>query len=203
MEALGLKTLFAAFMNKVHACDISPKLSQLKFYQGERKSKSSAPTPEDTGHILGILSSLFFNLPSESVPRIRLLSKFADSEYEKVDRLLEIRESAVTRLKITDREIAAARTEAMADADDDEDDAELWYLRRLDGGLFTLQTVDTILGWICMEDDGVSCPAILIVPVYLPGVTSDAVARTIHIGSKRHVTERYCQRSERIPWQHW
>lgn len=32
---------------------------------------------------------------------------------------------------------------------------DLWYLRRLDGGLFTLQTVDYILGWICMEDDGV------------------------------------------------
>ena len=32
---------------------------------------------------------------------------------------------------------------------------DLWYLRKLDGGLFTLQTVDYILGWICMEDDGV------------------------------------------------
>lgn len=31
-----------------------------------------------------------------------------------------------------------------------------WYLRRLDGGLFTLQTVDYILAWLTMEDDGVS-----------------------------------------------
>ena len=31
----------------------------------------------------------------------------------------------------------------------------MWYLRRLDGGLFTLQTVDYILAWISMEDDGV------------------------------------------------
>lgn len=29
------------------------------------------------------------------------------------------------------------------------------YLRRLDGGLYTLQTVDYILAWIIMEDDGV------------------------------------------------
>lgn len=36
------------------------------------------------------------------------------------------------------------------------EDQDLWYLRRLDGGLFTLQTVDYILGWIIMEDDGVS-----------------------------------------------
>lgn len=33
-----------------------------------------------------------------------------------------------------------------------------WYSRRLDGGLFALQMVDYILGWICMEDDGVSTP---------------------------------------------
>jgi len=30
-----------------------------------------------------------------------------------------------------------------------------WYLRRLEGGLYTLQTVDYILAWVCMEDDGV------------------------------------------------
>jgi len=35
------------------------------------------------------------------------------------------------------------------------EDETAWYLRRLDGGLFTLQTVDYILAWICMEDDGV------------------------------------------------
>lgn len=36
-----------------------------------------------------------------------------------------------------------------------EDEGALWYLRRLDGGLFTLQTVDYILAWLTMEDDGV------------------------------------------------
>lgn len=33
---------------------------------------------------------------------------------------------------------------------------EMTYLRRLDGGLFTLQTVDYILAWLMVEDDGVS-----------------------------------------------
>ena len=36
-----------------------------------------------------------------------------------------------------------------------EDEEALWYLRRLDGGLFTLQTVDYIIAWLTMEDDGV------------------------------------------------
>lgn len=106
------------------------------------------------------MSSLFSNLASDSVPRIRLLSKFADSEYEKVDRLLELREHAVVRLKATEKEIAAAKAEAAEGGEEeDESDAEVWYLRRLDGGLFTLQTVDYILAWICMEDDGVRAPA--------------------------------------------
>jgi len=33
---------------------------------------------------------------------------------------------------------------------------DVLYIRRLDGGLFTLQTVDYILAWLMMEDDGVS-----------------------------------------------
>jgi len=36
------------------------------------------------------------------------------------------------------------------------DSEDAIYLRRLDGGLFTLQTVDYILAWLMMEDDGVS-----------------------------------------------
>lgn len=36
------------------------------------------------------------------------------------------------------------------------EEEDMWYLRRLDGGLFTLQTVDYILAWVAMEDDGVS-----------------------------------------------
>jgi beta-catenin-like protein 1 len=42
----------------------------------------------------------------------------------------------------------------------EEEDA--WYLRRLESGLFTLQTVDYILAWIAMEDDGVrTCSRLL------------------------------------------
>jgi hypothetical protein len=41
----------------------------------------------------------------------------------------------------------------------DEEEAD-WYLRRMDAGLSSLQNADYILGWVCMEDDGVSCIAI-------------------------------------------
>lgn len=60
------------------------------------------------------------------------------------------------RLGVTEREIQEARLEMEGDGDGEGDEGDLWYLRRLDGGLFTLQSVDYILGWLCMEDDGVS-----------------------------------------------
>lgn len=141
VEVLGLKTLFAAFMGK-----------------GSRKSKSNTPptTSEDTSHILGIISSLFSNIPSDSPDRIRLLTKFVENNYEKADKLLEVRENAHNRLKVVDTEIEAEKKETLADGGETEsEDEDLFYLRRLEGGLFTLQTVDYIIAWVVMEDDGI------------------------------------------------
>ena len=87
---------------------------------------------------------------------MRLLAKFVENTYEKVDRLLDIREGAGSRLKVVDKEIETERME-MKEAGETigEVDEDRWYLRRLDGGLYTLQVVDYILAWVCMEDDGV------------------------------------------------
>lgn len=70
-----------------------------------KKGKAAAPASEDTSHTLGIISSLFTNLPSDSPARIRLLAKFVESQYEKTDKLLEIRDAARTRLKAVNKEI--------------------------------------------------------------------------------------------------
>ena len=94
VEALGLKTLFSAFMGKTSK---------------KGKSTTTLPDSEDINHILGIISSLFSNLESDSTHRIRLLAKFVESDYEKVDKLLDVRESARTRLQLTDREVAEER----------------------------------------------------------------------------------------------
>ncbi|KAG6332958.1 hypothetical protein ID866_6132 [Astraeus odoratus] len=141
IEALGLKTLFSAFMGK----------------QTSKKQKhgTSFQATEDASHILGIISSLFTNLPSDSSDRIRLLAKFVENNYEKVDKLLEMREHASNRLKAVDAEIEAEKKELLAEGAIEPGNEDLWYLQRLDGGLFTLQTVDYILAWIAMEDDGV------------------------------------------------
>ncbi|KAI0638180.1 DUF1716-domain-containing protein [Trametes polyzona] len=139
VDALGLKTLFSTFM-------------------GGKKQKVTAghAASEDTAHTLGIVSSLLSNLASDSPARIRLLAKFVENNYEKPEKLLEIRDAAQGRLKVTDKEIADEKKRMEDEGEEIEPEMEdLWYLRRLDGGLFTLQTVDYILAWIAMEDDGV------------------------------------------------
>ncbi|KAH7343526.1 DUF1716-domain-containing protein [Rhizoctonia solani] len=140
IEAMGLKPLFSAFMGK-----------------NSKKSKSGTamPASEDIGHILGVIASLFANLDSDSPPRIRVLAKFVEGEYEKVDRLVELREQAESRLKITDREINAEKKELLAEGEDVSEMEDIFLLRRLDGGLFTLQIIDVLLAWVIMEDDGI------------------------------------------------
>jgi beta-catenin-like protein 1 len=80
-----------------------------------------------------------------------------ESNYEKTDKLLDIRTSAQARLAVVDRDIDAEK-KALLDTDEGvgKEEENAWYLQRLDGGLYTLQTVDYILAWIVMEDDGVS-----------------------------------------------
>lgn len=79
-----------------------------------------------------------------------------ESNYEKTDKLLDIRTSAQARLSVVDRDIEAEKTALLDTNEEVGNEEEAWYLRRLDGGLYTLQTVDYILAWIVMEDDGVS-----------------------------------------------
>ncbi|GBE79478.1 Beta-catenin-like protein 1 homolog [Sparassis crispa] len=141
VEALGLKTLFSTFMGK------PPK---------KHKGHAVAPASEDTSHSLGIISSLFTNLPSDSPVRIRLLAKFVENGYEKVEKLLEVRDAAQTRLKTVEKQIENERKGMVAEGEEvGTDEEDMWYLQRLNGGLFTMQTTDYILAWIAMEDDGI------------------------------------------------
>ncbi|KAL9931925.1 hypothetical protein V8E36_009240 [Tilletia maclaganii] len=138
VEGLGLKPLFSVFMGKGFA------------------KKSDAPTLTDEEHILGILISLFNNLASDSPLRTRVLAKFVEIDYEKVDRLLEMRESAQSRLSSAQTTIEREKRDLVtAGLVLSEEDEGVFDLRRLESGLFTLQLVDFILGWICMEDDGI------------------------------------------------
>ncbi|SCZ92549.1 BZ3500_MvSof-1268-A1-R1_Chr5-2g07967 [Microbotryum saponariae] len=126
VEALGLKVLFTTFMGK-----------------GASKKASGQLTHESTEHLLSILSSLLTSLASDSPQRLRLLSKFVEADYEKLDRLIDLREETESRVNAGDGD------DEFGELDEDE-----LYLEKLERGLFSLQLIDYILAWMTMEDDG-------------------------------------------------
>ncbi|KAJ8655628.1 hypothetical protein O0I10_008717 [Lichtheimia ornata] len=140
VEAMGLKVLFPIFMGK--------GIKKLK----KTHSKSFVET-EDEEHTMCIILSLMRNLSREDVGRLRLIRKFTDDDYEKVDRLLEMKEFYESR----DNRVREEIEKDSKDLDDEEREEmqEEFYLRRLDAGLFTLQRVCLVIAALCKEDEGV------------------------------------------------
>ncbi|KAF8854137.1 DUF1716-domain-containing protein [Acephala macrosclerotiorum] len=124
VEAAGLKVIFSMFMKK----------------------QDSATTE----HLLGIFSSLLRALPAGEAGRIRTLAKFVEKDYEKIEKLVKLRRDYAKRVAVVDEEI---RNEQL-DAEEREEIADEWLSRRLDAGLFCLQTVDVVLAWLVAEDEG-------------------------------------------------
>lgn len=149
VDALGLKTLFSAFMSK-------GVKKHHKTVESNGISAAAAASEEEE-HVVGILVSLLNNLPaSEDNPaRLRLLAKFVENDYEKVNRLMEIHAMQSKRYASTRRAIEKERLE-LADDDIDTEMEEELYVRQLEGGLFALQQADMVIAWLCAEDDGVS-----------------------------------------------
>jgi len=127
VEAGGLKTIFTMFMKK----------------------SLDGQTAE---HLVGILASLLRLLPAESAERIRTLAKFVEKDYEKTIKLVQLRRTYAARMAPVEHSIRAEQTRMSAD--EEREAADEWFLRRLDAGLFALQTLDVVLAWLVAEDDG-------------------------------------------------
>ncbi|KAJ5761464.1 hypothetical protein N7533_003503 [Penicillium manginii] len=126
IEAAGLRTVFGMFMKKQEGQNIE--------------------------HLLGIFASLLRLLPGGSAPRIRTLAKFMEKEYEKIGKLVKLRREYAARVSPVEQAIEKERKGYSKE--DQEYMAGEWLSRRLDAGLFSLQTIDVILAWLIAEDDG-------------------------------------------------
>lgn len=142
VQALGLSPLFGVFMD----CDLEAGSDSRKNKKKKKASKHREVTLQDLEHVLGILASMLTHLGSDSMDRIRLLTKFVAENYTSLDHLLDLRETFTSRLE-------SIPPPAKEDDEDDEEDEEERYLTRLEQGLFSLQLLDTVLAWIVMEDD--------------------------------------------------
>ncbi|XP_047500332.1 beta-catenin-like protein 1 [Penaeus chinensis] len=121
VEILGLRTIFPLFMK-------TPG----------KHGKKGLTKDQHEEHVISIITSLLRNCRPNQ--RTRLINKFTENDHEKVDRLLELHFKYLEKVLATNLE-EQAKAENL-----DEDEL---YLRRLDGGLFTLQLVDYIMLDVC------------------------------------------------------
>lgn len=131
VEAGGLKTLFTTFMKKSH---------DTKHVMVE--------------HLVGIFSWMLRLLPASSPERIRLLVKFVEKDFEKTERLVKLRRDVSARLQRVDETMRREKKRGGGIGLDDADLEEERFLRRLEEGLFLLQSIDLVLAWLIAEDDG-------------------------------------------------
>lgn len=129
VDILGLRTIFPLFMK-------TPK----------RNKKRSLGIDEHEEHVASIISSMLRNCKGPQ--RQRLLSKFSENDFEKVDRLVELHLKYLEKVDATDADIEN-------DGTIDEDDEDARYLKRLSGGLFTLQLIDYIILEACTTAENV------------------------------------------------
>lgn len=135
VDILGLRTLFPLFMK-------TPK----------RSKRAGVSAEEHEEHVISILASLFKNLSatnSAQKQRERLLTKWTENDHEKVDRLMEIHDKYLSKVEEADRQISKLIRAIQRDPQQEELTDEEIYLKRLEGGLFSLQLVDYIILEVC------------------------------------------------------
>jgi beta-catenin-like protein 1 len=128
VESRGLKPLFSTFM------------------------KTKKHDPEQTEHILGLFASLLRSLPGNSDARFRLLAKFLEKDYEKINKLVTLRRDYASRVAAFDAKLAD-RKRGLSKEEREELDLEN-IPTRLSEGLYCLERIDATLAWLVAEDDG-------------------------------------------------
>ncbi|KTW30168.1 hypothetical protein T552_00645 [Pneumocystis carinii B80] len=127
VEAAGLKNIFSIFMKK--------------------------PILKVTEYLLGIFLSLLRLLPIDSTPRIRTLAKFVEKDYEKVLRLMELRKLYKSRVDSANQKMME-ELKGLSQDERIEKESGI-YFDLIDVGLYSLQVIDLILAWLCIEDVGI------------------------------------------------
>ncbi|XP_061745269.1 beta-catenin-like protein 1 isoform X1 [Nerophis ophidion] len=124
VDILGLRTIFPLFMK-------TPK-----------KMRSSEKEHEE--HVCSIIASMLRNLKSQQ--RSRLLNKFTENDCEKVDRLMDLHFKYLEAVQQADKRIEGEKHEMVRRGEILDDNMEdEFYLRRLDAGLFVLQSICYIM----------------------------------------------------------
>ena len=130
VDILGLRTLFPLFMKP-------PK----------KHKKVGMSTKDHEEHAVSIIASMLHNLRGSQ--RQRLLAKFVENDFAKIERLIELHFKYYDRVQQVDDRLEQEKAKLLGEGEDNEELEDEFYLRRLDAGLYTLQHVDYIIVDIC------------------------------------------------------
>jgi len=141
IDGSGLKTLFSVFMGK-----------------GLKKKAFKKETTKIEEHVISVISQLFMNVAD--VRYYRLLKKFQENDYEKVERLVELFEEYYRKLEDAERRFQAEKKFKQEEKQEEEEkkkgkeeEDEERLLRRIEAGLFTLQLIAFLLGFVSTSGD--------------------------------------------------
>jgi beta-catenin-like protein 1 len=81
-----------------------------------------------------------------------VVRKFAEDDYAKLERLLDLREGYEARVQAQDEKIARENEEQELDEDEIKEEEPLRALERLEAGLYCMQLIDLILAHLCAEN---------------------------------------------------
>ncbi|XP_014215236.1 beta-catenin-like protein 1 isoform X2 [Copidosoma floridanum] len=138
------------------------------FMKTPTKNRKKLVTAEEhEEHVVSIIASMLRNCKGQQ--RLRLFSKFTENDFEKIDRLMELHFKYLEKVE---------EVEKNAREDDDEEET---LLKRLNGGLFTLQLVDYILVEAC-----IGCP-----PAVKQRVTRILTQRRASLKTIKNIVREY------------
>lgn len=98
------------------------------------------------------MASLVRNLPLESGHRLRVVRKFVEDDYAKLERLLDLREGYEARVKALDEKFEQENKELELTQEEIEEEEAVRALQRLETGLYVMQQIDLIIAHLCAEN---------------------------------------------------
>lgn len=137
VDLQGLKVLFALFLKRL-----------------KKKDAEFVGTTEE--HTVAIIVQLFMNLSETRY--LRLLHKFQENDYQKVERLLELQEKYEKRVSAAERRYKRRQANKQnKEQNSDEEEDELLdtdeYTSKVEAGLYTLQGICFLIGFVVTAGD--------------------------------------------------
>ncbi|CAH0480074.1 unnamed protein product [Peronospora belbahrii] len=132
IEIGGLRTIFSVFMGR-HS-----KYESTSITKASKASKHAKEEENVVSLIASLCAWVCENAPVDGYDRLH--AKFVENDMEKIDRLVDLFVKYHERVE---------RSSHLYENEDEEEDEDSYYLRRLDAGLFVLERIAFVVAHLC------------------------------------------------------